>query len=338
LDDELESESLREEKLREEIKQKLGERILLSFLKKISFEAFGKSVYASAMILGVAFQDGRIPFSAENLKKAFQNTLPKNEFDNNWEAFRLGRKIALEGDDPILKALGSLREQDNGDEMFLKSLKEGLLPWENKKKILARFHKMVSGLEDFFPEIKPSYLSQYAHDLFVFDRGKKGTEFLKDAQQIKELYSNEEERFIALRTLVRTYWIKDEIYVSSLMSTPHQNELNKQTYLKLGTGFNVIHINRPRFDLFGKTFEFDINPKDWMLKIMRHMRVIRKILPGWHKKEKQMAEFLRTQILQVIPSLPQQERRKNLKNCENVKGFREVRYQKFEDIFEGQKG
>jgi hypothetical protein len=50
-----------------------------------------------------------------------------------------------------------------------------------------------------------------------------------------------------------------------------------------------------------------------------------------------MAKFLRTQILEVIPSLPEQERRKDLKNCENIKGYREVRYQKFEDIFEGQK-
>jgi len=337
LDDEVEGESIKEEKLREEMKQKLGERVLLTSLKKISFEAFGKSVYASAMILGVAFQEGRIPFSEENLEKAFRSTLPKNEFDNNWEAFRLGRKIGLEGDDSILSLIGSCKEQDNHEKIFLKSLKEGLLPWENKKDILKRFHQMLNSLKEIFPEIRPSYISQYAHDLFVFDRGKKESEFLKDAQLVNESYSNEEDRSIALRTLVKTYWIKDEIYVSSLMSTPHQHLLNEETYLKLGTDFKVVHINRPKFDLFGKTFEFDINPKDWMLKIMRHMRVIRKILPGWHKKEEEMAQFLRTQILEIIPSLPEQEKRKNLKNCENIKGYREVRYQKFEDTFEGQK-
>ena len=70
-----------------------------------------------------------------------------------------------------------------------------------------------------------------------------------------------------------------------------------------------------------------------MLKIMRHMRIIRTLLPSWHKREKEIAYFLKNQILNVIPTLPQQKQRESLKKCENVKGYREIRYQKFDEIF-----
>ncbi|MEE2744103.1 MAG: thiamine pyrophosphate-dependent enzyme [Bdellovibrionota bacterium] len=328
LDYESQQESLKEGKLREQISEKLGERVSLSSLKKISFDIFGKSVYASAMILGMAFQKGRIPFSEKNLEEAFRNTIHKNEFGNNWTAFGLGRKIVLEGEEAFLSPSNS----DEGIN-YLISLKGGLLPWENKKDILSRYHEVLKNLENLFPEIKKSYLANYVHDLFVYDRGKKEDDFLKAIERVNELYKDIEERSIALRTLVRTFWIKDEVFVAHLMSTPHQHLLNEDNYSKLGSGYKVIHINRPRFDIFGKTIEFDINPKGWMLKVMRHMRIIRTLLPSWHKKEKEISDFLRKQILQIIPTLPQEKKRESLKKCENVKGYREIRYQKFDDIF-----
>ena len=53
------------------------------------------------MLLGLAFQAGRIPFSLKNLHDSFKKSLPKNEIENNWRAFILGRKIFLEREEGL---------------------------------------------------------------------------------------------------------------------------------------------------------------------------------------------------------------------------------------------
>ena len=169
--------------------------------------------------------------------------------------------------------------------------------------------------------------------MVIYNRGKDGEAFLEGAEKIKDLYPSEEQRAMALRTWVRTFWIKDEVFVAHLMVTPGQHQINEKAYSQLGTSYKVTHINRPRFDLWGKVLEFDIHPKKWMLKMMRHMRFLRKLLPKWHQKEKKIAAFLRGQIIEVIPHLAEGEKRPQLKKCENIKGYREVRYQKFKESF-----
>ena len=81
----------------------------------------------------------------------------------------------------------------------------------------------------------------------------------------------------------------------------------------------------------GKMFieiEFDINPKDWMLKIMRHLRILRVLMPQWHKREKKIALEIRHQLLNIIPKIKKDSYRQELKKIDNIKGYREVRYMK----------
>jgi len=330
LDRELEKDSLKEEKLRKDLKEKLGERLILKSLKEKSYEVFGKSVYASAMLLGLAYQAGRIPFTVNNLKDSFEKSLPKKEIKSNWDAFILGRKPFLGIEESFQSEIDENKESDNH---YVESIKESLLPWEDRDAILSFFESTTKHLYEWFPEIDRSFLSQYAHDLVIYNRGKEGDAFLEGAKKIKDLYPSKDKKIMALRTWVRTFWIKDEVFVAHLMSTPGQHQINQKAYSQLGSSYKVTHINRPRFDIWGKVIEFDINPKKWMLKIMRHMRILRRFLPGWHQKEEKIAAFIRKQIIEVIPHLKEEQKRVELKKCENVKGYREVRYQKFEEYF-----
>ena len=91
-------------------------------------------------------------------------------------------------------------------------------------------------------------------------------------------------------------------------------------------------INRPAFDIMGKKFEFDISPTDWMLKVMRHMRVLRLLLRAWHAKERKIAQAVRKELLEVIPRLEASQQRSALKRLENIKGYREVRYEAAQDV------
>ena len=52
---------------------------------------FGKSVYASAYLLGVCYQRGFLPFTLKQMREAIESSIKKIEVKNNLAAFELGR-------------------------------------------------------------------------------------------------------------------------------------------------------------------------------------------------------------------------------------------------------
>jgi indolepyruvate ferredoxin oxidoreductase len=210
---------------------------------------------------------------------------------------------------------------------------DSFYPWQNSRPMTNRYERCVKKLIEHFPEIREEYLLNYVHDIFIYDRGSNIERFLLDAGEIAISIKDQEERKMALRALAKTYWIKDEIYVSHIMVTPLQKLKNERMYKNVGSKFKVTHINRPSFDLFGKKIEFDIEPKDWMLKIMRHMRIFRLLMPNWHQKEKQISGNIRKEILGPILKLKDGQRRVRLAMLENIKGYREIRYEKADKVF-----
>ena len=175
-------------------------------------------------------------------------------------------------------------------------------------------------MAEHFPSIPTTYLAQYVHDIIVYDQGAGLATFYQNAIDLKKLYQGESLE-ISLRTLAKTFWIKDEVFVSHLMISPLKVNKDLQNYKDLGTSFEIIHINRPAFELLGKKIEFDFSPKPWMLKIMRHMRILRILMPEWHKEEKKISKSIRELILSDSQSL------KRLKELDSIKGYRSYRYQ-----------
>ncbi len=309
LDRGIDQEIMTPQKLQAELKTKLGDRLILAPMKRISFERFGRPVYASAMVLGIAFQKGRIPFDLPDMEKALRESVPKAEFQTNWEAFTLGREwvLSLQVPTTVVKHPGRLE----------KSVGLAAYPWQREERMINLWKAHTETLRLHFPEIVAEYLARYAHDMIVFDQGKNFARFLEDALVIKEKYPADKE--IALRTLARTYFIKDEVFVSHAMISPVKTEEDRENYGSLGTGFDVIHINRPAFDIAGKKIEFDFSPRPWMLRLMRHFRILRLVLPDWHKKEKEISSNIRKEILKGASS-------RRLRELDSVKGYREVRY------------
>lgn len=56
-----------------------------------------------------------------------------------------------------------------------------------------------------------------------------------------------------------------------------------------------------------------------MLKVMRHMRILRKLMPDWHKEERRLSGIIRREILSKAGE-------HRLRELEQVKGYREIRY------------
>jgi indolepyruvate ferredoxin oxidoreductase len=132
---------------------------------------------------------------------------------------------------------------------------------------------------------------------------------------------------IALATLSKCYFIKDEVFVSHQMLSPFQRDRDVALYGQLGETFKKTRINRPAFVIFGKKMEFDLSPSDWMLKVMRHLRFLRILMPSWHEKENRIGNLIRGEILEAIPQLPSLKQRIRLKELDNIKGYRQIRYE-----------
>jgi indolepyruvate ferredoxin oxidoreductase len=328
LDDGESAETITEENLREQLKNKLGDNIKLSAMKSLCHDLLGKSVYASAMILGVAFQSGKLPFTFENMKAAFGATIRKEELDSNWQAFNLGRKVFLYGDQSVRDQYykKSSVEMVNPVALLKQSIKESLLPWQRRDFFIDLFETSFKRLSQLFPEISNVHLATYLHDQYIYDRGVSVQDFLKEAQQINENISIELQP-LALRTLAKTYWVKDEVFVAHQMISPVQKTIDEREYSNLGQTYHKTFINRPSFDVFGKKIEFDISPTPLMLKTMRHLRILRPLMPSWHKKEREIKKSIRTKI-STISDLPEDKQYSAFKQLENIKGYREVLYKK----------
>lgn len=320
--------SLERSKLQKQLKEKFADQLAMYDFKFICSRLFGKSVYASAMILGVAFQKGALPFTYENMQEAFKKTMKKGEFENNWHSFQIGRGIVHHGMDWVKEKLSLQPQQRKDVAVYLKSLKESFLPWQSTGFLMKLFDTELVKLEEMFPEIEKRHLSQYLHDIYLYDRGRYSSQFLSDAMMISQFYKTKELKAMALRTLARTYFIKDEVFVAHQMISPLEKLRKDRLFKNIGSEYHVTHINRPHFEIFGMEFEFDINPKDWMLKLMRHMRILRAVMPKWHRKEKAIAKVIRYQIIDKISKMPEESQYTALKKLENIKGYRDVRYAK----------
>ncbi len=320
------AETLTETELRESLKNNLGERVSLSAMKDLCNDILGKSVYASAMILGVAFQSGRLPFTLENMKEAFSSAIKKGEAETNWLAFNLGRKVFLNGDQSVRdQYFQKKKSKFNHFALLEESLRASFLPWQNKETFVELFNQNYSKLSKMFPNINSNHIATYLHDMYIYNRGMEVQNFIQNSLLIRESVE-ESEQAMALRILARTYWVKDEVYVAHLMVSPMQREADQLAYGNIGKKFKKVFINRPGFDLFGKKIEFDISPKPWMLKSMRHLRILRMLMPAWHRTERAInAEVREKLIKETAADIPSYSKMKKL---ENIKGYREVRYKK----------
>ncbi len=321
-----------EQRLRQNVLDKMKDRIHLFKLKKISEQLMGKNVYASAMILGTAYQKGLIPFGLENLEDAIRESITRSEVQNNLKAFKWGRILAHLGSKEFEKRFIGAEKKVDKISLLKQSLEESFLPWINKMPYLNRYDRMLDRLCEYFPTVSKEHLAQYVHDLLVYDRGTHLTDFVKQAGEIAAVISDQECKELALRVLAKTYFIKDEVFIAHQMISSVKRIEDQMRYSQMGTGFQVKHINRPSFDVFGKKIEFDLNPKDWMLSFMRHARLLRILLPSWHKKEKQIAKQIRDEVLDKVLKLSTSEARHRLGQLDNIKGYREVRYEKAKEV------
>jgi indolepyruvate ferredoxin oxidoreductase len=134
--------------------------------------------------------------------------------------------------------------------------------------------------------------------------------------------------------------IKDEVYVAHLLTSEEKLRRDRARYdvdPERGDEIHYHHLNRPEFNLLGIRLAWNMKTRNWMLRIMRRMRWLRRALPQWHTKEKDFREWYRQTAQEAAFYLNQPGAYSKvvelLKLPEAVTGYREVRYPKIDEAY-----
>jgi len=308
---------------------------------EVSERLFGTQLYANIVMLGIAFQRGLLPLAPENIEWGIRNTLGAAA-EENLQAFHVGRKIVVAPQE-VLAAAGHLNsvEQNATYEQVV----------ADKVDILTRTRRRGASLATAYSELVDwaakhirvdmvalRDLALRTYDLIQYDGVAYAKKFLDHVKAI-HLMDKAEHAFEATKAAIwnlhRVMVIKDEVYVAHLLTSEEKHRRDRARYnVDPARGDRILrgHINRPHFDLLGLQLEFDLRGRQWQMRAMRHLRVLRRVLPRWHQREKDFCDWYCDLLARFFYHDPETYRTwlEILRLPQMTTGYRDVRYPKME--------
>ncbi len=303
-------------------------------LSNVSEHYFGSKLYVNVMLLGAALQLGRLPFTLDDMESALTASVPTDERAVNLRAFTLGRALAVSpekyristgllGYAALLAEKKQLLADDLGEaaaEQYRDLVEESVLAMDIDEPAHRDFALRV-------------------YDLIRYENIRLAERYaaLVKAAAVKDRH---EWKYAATRAIIhyafKVMAIKDEVYVAYLLTSPEKHARDRARYRvdpSRGDKITYRHLNRPEFQVFGKSVRWDMVTKDWQLHIMKRMKFLRKLLPGWHKAEKEFRDW----YLKLAENFEPENQKtyaywvKILSCPENVRGYREIRQPKMKE-------
>ena len=301
-------------------------------------------LYVNIMMLGMAFQKGYIPLTLESLEAAIKRLVPQDS-ERNIRAFTIGRKIVVR---PDLFVVEPIQQVENAQKAFRRKVnliramhrgRKGRILAKQFRILMKQTMRATRGMPIDDKLIRDVIIRSY--DCYVWG----GMQYAKEyATRLQIIFKKDTAEFNYKMTrqvvwnLAKVMLIKDEVYVSKLLTSPEKYKRDKRRFnVNDANGDKIVykHHNRPEFEIFGKKIRFEFKAKDWQLKIMSKMGFARSILPGWHSKERAYRDW----YMGVVDSIDWTETDSaNAYNrwvavtgtTQHIKGYREVRYPKQE--------
>ena len=304
-------------------------------LGEISERFLGNKIYANSILLGVAYQRGVLPLDLGHIHWAMKQNIGK-DLEPNLKAFDLGRKIAL--------SPGVVEKQK--EEVTYKSLSEdkaGILERSRGKKVSEAYREIATRVEEM--DLDEEAKVQFAlgvYDLIQWGGVDYARSYGERVQRVYELDSADygcEATGEVIRYLARVMAYKDEIYVAHLLTSEEKRRRDYERYMidpKRGDRISYIHLTRPHFKPFGIDFMFDLKSRDWMLKVMRRMVVLRKLFPAWHREEKEYRDWYTDLVDRFDYDCEERYRAyvRVFQLPEEVRGYREVIWPKMRAAYQ----
>ena len=304
-------------------------------LFEISERLLKNKLYANMMLLGVAFQRGLLPLELEVIQSALKLAVRPADLESNQRAFEIGRWLAINPDAysaaprwQTYKAL--LREKCE----ILARKRRGEALAHGYEALVQQTVDML-GLDD---ETNRG-LALRVYDLIQFENLDYARLYINT---IKGAHAQDfpEQGYRATKTAIKylhkVMLIKDEVYVAHLLTSEEKLRRDKEHYNideSNGDKIKYVHLNRPRFTIMGKDFQWDIDTMNWQLNLMKRMKFLRRWLSQWHINEKAFRDWYITEVVGTFAPHDAKSYANHvlaLEAPEEVRGYREVRYPKME--------
>ncbi len=310
----------------------------------ISEQVFRNKVYANIMLLGTAFQHGLIPLELKPLQLALKQMVRPADLETNLNAFTLGRSLAVgQATGPAQTPNFDTAHHTNYKEMIAskRTILEKQRFWGQGKRLGLAYEALVQNTVDklHMDDNVNRILALYIYDMVQFESLRYAEQYV---EKIKQIYTHDSETQgyratkAAIRGLHKVMLIKDEIYVSHLLTSPEKLERDKQRYRideSNGDRVKYVHINRPHFTIMGLDFEMDIDTRNWQLNLMKRMKFLRRWLSQWHAKEKAFREWYLTYVIDTFAptdGAAYDAHVRAIETVELVRGYRQILYPKME--------
>ena len=299
-------------------------------------------LYANIMMLGVAYQLGFIPVSYNSIKWSIRHAVGR-EFERNYRAFNIGRKIVIRPDLFGVSAPKEIETVEQAIERKAKILKASSAWGKGNAAEYRRLcHKDLEKMSGLDEASKRDYVIRL-YDAIQWGTLKYGRQY---ASRIVKTYAQDtaERRFAVTRAVIwnlaKVMMIKDEIYVSMMYTSPEKYKRDRRRYNvnpANGDSITYTHLNRPEFAIFGRKIRFHWKGRSWQYAVLRHCRWLRSLLPQWHTKERNFRDWFMGLVDTCDLHAPHDPAIYNtwldiFKTPENVTGYREVRYPKQDQV------
>jgi indolepyruvate ferredoxin oxidoreductase len=306
-------------------------------ISEYSERIFGTKLYANIIMLGVAYQRGQLPLSLASIEWAIRETMGAAASDN-YTAFNVGRKLVIDAAKQHPTPAITYHDVVHEKSRYLKNRYRG----KTGERLVQAYRRLLSHADAVLEidETEKKLLAHRLYDLIRFDSPDYAEDYLN---RLTRIHRRDRKEFgyaatrAALWNLHRVMAIKDEVYVAELLTSEEKYTRDRERYnIDPALGDKVIyrHLNRPEFAIGRLKIRFQIRTQPWMLKIMREAKILRRLLPQWHAKEKafchwyfQIAETFHAHDLNAETYALWLE---ILRLPEQATGYREVRYPKME--------
>ncbi|MEX0886680.1 MAG: DUF6537 domain-containing protein [Phycisphaeraceae bacterium] len=298
-------------------------------------------LYANIMMLGIAFQKGYMPLHPEAIEKAIR-TITRDQADRNIRAFHIGRKIAVR---PDLFVVEPQRQYESARKCLRRKINT-LQAWYRGRRgeqlarqyrvLMKKTFRATRGLrvED---ELMRDVIIR-AYDCVIWG----GIDYAREyCNRLVDTFHKDDARHgyaitrAVVWNLAKVMLIKDEVYTAAMLTSPEKYKRDRRRFnVNPERGDKILykHHNRPEFEVLGRTIRFEWKSRDWQLRAMAGCGFLRKLLPQWHRREREFRDW----YAQLVDQLDWHGERDYqrwlaiLSTPEPVTGFREVRYPKME--------
>jgi len=287
---------------------------------------FGTKRYANITMLGLAYQQGLIPVSLENLEWAITHSLPA-DLKDNMRAFNLGRKLVAHPDlfaeKPVPKTIARVvREKAN---ILERTRFRGLALSRQYKYLVYTTLRSCRGLD----KAAMTDVARYLYDLIQYQNLRYAQRY---AERIKQVFRRDRADLgfavtrAAARNLYKLMLVKDEFYVAYVLTSYEKQRRDHHRYNVNPANGDRIRYRRvfyPR--IFGRKVSIRLPHRS--LFALRQLKFVRGYLPLYHRVDRRFLAWFE-QILSRFDyqTADQYARyRRAVEAIDAVNGYREYR-------------